>query len=131
MKKIITFGTFDLFHVGHVNILGRARELGDYLIVGISTDDLNYKKKRRYPIYNEKSRALIISSLHCVDKVFFEHSLELKREYIVKYQADILVMGDDWKGRFDEFNDVCDVVYLPRTEGVSTTDVINIVKSLN
>lgn len=131
MKKIITFGTFDLFHVGHVNILCRARELGDYLIVGISTDDLNYKKKRRYPIYNEKSRASIISSLHCVDKVFFEHSLELKREYLVKYQADILVMGDDWKGRFDEFNDVCDVVYLPRTEGVSTTDVINIVKSLH
>ena len=131
MKKIITFGTFDLFHVGHVNILGRARELGDYLIVGISTDDLNYKKKRRYPIYNEKSRASIISSLHCVDKVFFEHSLELKREYLVKYQADILVMGDDWKGRFDEFNDVCDVVYLPRTEGISTTDVINIVKNLD
>ena len=96
----------------------------DYLIVGVSTDELNFSKKKRYPIYNEKSRAAIVSALHCVDEVFFEHSLELKREYILKYKADILVMGNDWEGRFDEFRDVCDVIYFPRTDGVSTTELL-------
>jgi len=130
MKKIITFGTFDLFHIGHLQILKRARELGDYLVVGISTDALNYSKKQRNPICNQQHRMTIIEELKCVDEVFFEDSLELKRKYILKYKADVLVMGDDWEGRFDEFNDICTVQYLPRTPSVSTTEIIEIVKEI-
>lgn len=115
MIKVITFGTFDLFHIGHLQILKRAKVMGDYLIVGISTDALNFSKKQRYPICNQKHRMEIIQELKCVDEVFFEDSLELKREYILAAKADILVMGDDWLGRFDEFNDICQVKYLPRT----------------
>ncbi len=129
MKKVITFGTFDVLHIGHINILERARALGDSLVVGISSDQLNFKKKNRLPIYNEADRKKLISSLRFVDSVFLEESLELKREYISKYKADILVMGNDWEGKFDEFNDICQVVYLPRTPSISTTEIIEIVKS--
>ena len=124
MKRIITFGTFDVFHVGHLRILERARKMGDYLLVGVSTDQLNYSKKGHHPYYNQDERLEIISSLRCVDEVFLEESLELKRDYILKYKADVLVMGDDWAGKFDEFKDICKVVYLPRTPSVSTTAVI-------
>ncbi|HHZ8504445.1 TPA: adenylyltransferase/cytidyltransferase family protein [Morganella morganii] len=130
MKKIITFGTFDVFHVGHINILERAAALGDYLIVGVSSDKLNFDKKSRYPIYNEADRMKIIQSLKFVDQVFIEESLELKLEYIKKYNADILVMGDDWTGRFDWVKSDCDVIYLPRTPSISTTEIIEVVKSL-
>ncbi|MDN8599601.1 adenylyltransferase/cytidyltransferase family protein [Citrobacter sp. S2-9] len=130
MKKVITFGTFDVFHVGHVNILERARAYGDELIVGVSSDELNFSKKGRYPIYNEKERMKIISSLKFVDQVFLEQSLELKKEYITTYNADILIMGDDWLGRFDWVSDVCEVIYLPRTPSISTTEIIEIVKSI-
>lgn len=130
MKKIITFGTFDLFHIGHLQILKRAKTLGEYLIVGISTDALNYSKKQRNPICSQKHRMEIIQELKCVDEVFFEESLELKRQYIINTKANILVMGDDWKGRFDEFNDICEVIYLPRTPSISTTELIEIVKEL-
>lgn len=126
--RVITFGTFDVFHIGHVNILERAKELGNHLIVGVSTDGLNFSKKARYPIYNQNSRAQIVNAIHCVDEVFFEESLERKREYILNYKADILVMGDDWKGKFDEFSDICKVIYLPRTADVSTTEIIKTVK---
>lgn len=129
MKKIITFGTFDVLHVGHIRILQRARALGDYLIVGVSSDDLNFSKKNRYPIYSEDERMEIVQSIVGVNEVFREDSLELKGEYIKKYQADILVMGDDWVGRFDEFNSLCKVIYLPRTEGISTTQLISEIKS--
>lgn len=126
--RVITFGTFDVFHIGHVNILERAKELGDHLIVGVSTDELNFFKKQRYPIYNENSRAQIVNAIHCVDEVFFEESLELKRQYILEHKADILVMGDDWEGKFDEFSDICKVVYLPRTADISTTEIIKTVR---
>ncbi|WP_286233216.1 pantoate--beta-alanine ligase [Thalassotalea sediminis] len=126
--RVITFGTFDIFHVGHLNILKRAKEHGDHLIVGISTDDLNFSKKARYPVCPQKSRAEIVDALACVDEVFFEESLELKREYIQQYNADILVMGDDWQGKFDDLKDICQVVYLPRTPSISTTELIEIVK---
>ena len=118
---VVTFGTFDLFHRGHVNILQRAAELGSTLIVGISTDELNYNKKQRYPTICYADRAAIVAAMGCVDCVFPEESLELKRKYLVDMEADVLVMGDDWEGRFDEFNDICKVVYLPRTPLVSTT----------
>ncbi|BCA39078.1 MULTISPECIES: adenylyltransferase/cytidyltransferase family protein [Kluyvera] len=128
MKKVITFGTFDVFHVGHINIIERAASMGDYLIVGISSDSLNYSKKGRYPIYSEDDRMKIIQSLKFVNEVFLEESLELKLDYIKKYGADLLVMGDDWKGRFDWVNSVCEVIYLPRTPSISTTEIIEVVK---
>lgn len=102
--RVITFGTFDVFHIGHVNILERAKELGTYLIVGVSSDLLNINKKGRPPIYSQKDRMKIVGSLHCVDEVFLEESLELKGEYIKKYNADILVMGNDWEGKFDHYS---------------------------
>lgn len=129
MKKIITFGTFDVLHVGHIRILQRARALGNYLVVGVSSDTLNFSKKQRYPVYSESERMEIVRSIVGVDDVFREDSLELKGEYIRKYQADILVMGDDWVGRFDEFKTLCEVIYLPRTEGISTTQLISEIKA--
>ena len=129
MKKVITFGTFDVFHIGHVSILERAKSYGDYLIVGVSSDDLNLSKKGRKPIYSEKDRKKIIKSLSCVDEVFSETSLELKRQYINDFNADILIMGDDWKGKFDNHKDQCEVIYLPRTPSISTKEIIEVVKS--
>lgn len=128
MKKVITFGTFDVFHVGHINIVERAASMGDYLIVGISSDALNFSKKGRYPIYSEDDRMKIIQSLKFVNEVFLEESLELKLDYIKKYGADLLVMGDDWKGQFDWVNSACEVIYLPRTPSISTTEIIEVVK---
>lgn len=130
-KKIITFGTFDVLHIGHINILKRAKEHGDYLIVGVSSDSLNFEKKKRYPIYNEIDRIKIIESLKYVDEVFLEESLELKLDYIKEYDASLLVMGDDWVGRFDWVKSSCEVIYLPRTPSISTTEIIEIVKSHN
>ena len=128
MKIVITFGTYDLFHIGHHNILKRAKEYGDTLIVGISTDNLNYKKKQKYPVYSQDERKTIINSVKYVDDVFFEESLEQKREYILKYKADILIMGDDWKDKFNEFSDICQVIYLPRTENISSTKIKHDIK---
>ncbi|HEX7051169.1 MAG TPA: adenylyltransferase/cytidyltransferase family protein [Longimicrobiales bacterium] len=128
MKKVITFGTFDVLHVGHVNILERARALGDYLVVGVSSDELNRKKKGRTPVYCQEHRLRIISALRCVDEVFVEESLEKKAEYILAHKADILVMGNDWAGRFDDMKKFCEVVYLERTPSISTTEVIEVVK---
>ncbi|WP_025565462.1 adenylyltransferase/cytidyltransferase family protein [Psychromonas sp. SP041] len=129
-KRVITFGTFDVFHVGHINILERCASLGHTLIVGVSSDALNFSKKQRNPIYNEQDRLKIIQSLSFVDEVFVEHSLEKKREYIEYYRGDILAMGDDWKGRFDEFSDICEVVYFPRTPSISTSEIIEIAKNI-
>lgn len=100
-----------------------AKELGDYLIVGVSTDHLNFSKKGKYPIYNQKDRLNIIKAIRYVDEVFYEENLEKKREYILKYKADILVMAYDWEGKFDFASDICKVIYLPRTENISTTGV--------
>jgi glycerol-3-phosphate cytidylyltransferase len=124
MRRVITFGTYDVFHVGHLRLLERARAHGDCLIVGVSTDRLNYSKKQRLPIYPEQERKAIIASLRCVDEVFDEESLELKGEYIRRHRADVLVMGDDWAGRFDEFAPLCEVIYLERTPSISTTALI-------
>jgi glycerol-3-phosphate cytidylyltransferase len=127
--RVITFGTFDVFHVGHVNILERAKSHGLHLIVGVSSDALNMEKKSRHPIYSEDDRQHIIRSLKCVDEVFLEHSLELKADYIKYYNADILVMGDDWQGKFDHLKEICQVIYLPRTPSISTTEIIEVVKT--
>jgi glycerol-3-phosphate cytidylyltransferase len=129
-RTVITFGTFDVFHVGHVRVLQRAAELGDRLVVGVSADALNIAKKGRPPVFNQDERLEIISALKVVDEVFVEVSLELKRDYIVEHGADVLVMGDDWAGKFDWVGDVCEVVYLPRTPSVSTTGLIEHIASL-
>ena len=121
---VITFGTFDVFHVGHLRMLERAAALGDRLVVGVSSDELNFSKKGRYPVYPLNERMEIVASLRMVDEVFIEESLELKRNYVVENGADVLVMGDDWQGKFDFLNDACDVVYLERTPAISTTEVI-------
>ena len=126
--KIITFGTFDLLHVGHINMLNKCKEHGHTLIVGVSSDELNYTKKKRFPIFNEKNRIEIIKNIKSVDVVFLEESLELKREYVMKYNADMFIIGDDWKGKFDELNDICKVIYLERTKDVSTTSIISDIK---
>lgn len=128
MTRVLTFGTFDLFHIGHVNVLLRAAALGDHLTVGVSSDALNFSKKGRYPVYREEHRVAIVESLACVDNVFVEQSLELKGEYIKEHRADILVMGDDWAGKFDHYRELCEVVYLPRTAEVSTTDIIQSIR---
>jgi glycerol-3-phosphate cytidylyltransferase len=121
MKHVITFGTFDLFHVGHLSILARAAAMGDYLTVGVSSDDLNLSKKGFRPLFPLKDRLAIVSALRVVDDAFVEESLEKKREYILARRADLLVMGVDWRGEFDELGDICEVVYLPRTKDISTT----------
>lgn len=121
MRTIITFGTFDLLHIGHINILKRAKAEGTRLIVGISTDHLNIQKKGISPIFNQDNRLEIIQSLACVDECFFEDDLELKREYIKQYKADALVMGHDWAGKFDFCKDLCEVIYLERTKDISTS----------
>ena len=123
-RTVITFGTFDVFHVGHLRMIERAAALGDRLVVGVSADELNLRKKGREPIFSEAERVEIVSALKCVHEVFVEESLELKRDYVTQHGADVLVMGDDWQGKFDDLNDVCEVVYLPRTPAVSTTALI-------
>lgn len=129
MTTILTFGTFDVLHLGHLRILERASALGDRLIVGVSSDALNIAKKGRAPVFTQEERMQIVSALRCVDTVFLEESLEQKRAYLLRYGADILAMGDDWRGRFDEFSDICRVVYFERTPAVSTTAVIEKIRT--
>ena len=124
MTRVITFGSFDIFHAGHLRLLERARARGDALAVGVSTDALHRAKKGRPPVYPYAERAAIVAALRCVDAVFAEETLEAKRDYVVAQRAQVLVMGDDWAGRFDALRDICEVVYLPRTPSVSTTATI-------
>lgn len=136
MRKVITFGTFDLFHIGHLRILERAKKYGDYLIVGISSDKLNWEKKKKNPIFSCQERLEIIASLKCVDEVFIEEVID-KKEYCKKYNVDIFVIGNDWEGRpcgkenktFDEqLEGICSVIYLERTENISTTEIVEKIK---
>lgn len=129
MKRVITYGTYDVLHFGHINLLKRAKALGDYLIVGISTDEFNsVKGKKAYYMYEQ--RKSIIENLRFVDLVIPENSWAQKQNDIQKYQADIFVMGNDWEGKFDELEELCEVIYLPRTEGVSSTQTKNYINSL-
>lgn len=122
MKKVITYGTYDLLHWGHINLLKRAKELGDYLVVGLSTDEFNsLKHKQSYHKYEE--RKLILEAIKYVDEVIPEEKWGQKTRDIITNEIDVFVMGDDWKGKFDELKEYCDVIYLPRTEGVSTTKI--------
>ncbi|WP_182036241.1 MULTISPECIES: glycerol-3-phosphate cytidylyltransferase [Vibrio harveyi group] len=129
MKTVITYGTFDLFHVGHVRLLKRLSKLGDKLVVGISSDEFNeLKGKKSFFSYNE--RAEIVASCRYVDEVFPEHNWEQKLNDVKHFQADVFAMGDDWKGKFDYLTDYCNVIYLPRTEDISTTDIKKSLSSL-
>lgn len=128
MRRIVTFGTFDVLHIGHVSLLERARALGGHLSVGVSSDALNQAKKGRRPVYPQDDRLRLIAALRCVDEVFVEESLALKGDYLRHQRADVLVMGDDWAGRFDEFRSICEVVYLPRTPSISTTEIIEVIR---
>jgi len=124
MKRIITYGTFDLLHYGHINILRRAKALGDYLIVGLSTDEFNaIKNKKAY--HNYETRKQMLEAIRYVDLVIPENNWEQKVNDIQKYEADVLVMGDDWAGsdKFNYLQDYCEVMFLPRTPGVSTTKI--------
>lgn len=128
MRRVITYGTFDLFHVGHVNLLKRAKALGDYLVVAISSDEFNLKKgKKAY--HNVEDRKAILEAIEYVDEIILEEEWEQKIDDIIKYNIDIFVMGDDWKGKFDYLNEFCEVVYLDRTEGISTTKIKTDLKS--
>lgn len=122
MKRVITYGTFDLIHYGHINLLERAKKLGDYLVVGLSTNEFNEQKNKKcYFSYEERKR--LLEALRVVDLVIPEESWEQKRSDIQMYHIDTFVMGDDWKGKFDFLKGYCEVVYLPRTEGISTTKI--------
>lgn len=122
MKKVITYGTYDLLHWGHINLLKRAKELGDYLIVAISTDEFNdLKNKKAYHSY--ENRKLILESIRYVDEVIPENTWEQKIQDVIENDVDIFVMGDDWKGKFDFLKDYCEVIYLPRTVGISTSKI--------
>ncbi len=121
MKKIvITYGTFDMFHIGHLKLLQRLKDLGDELIVAVSTDDFNKIKGKKVMIPYEQ-RAEIIENIKCVDSVIAEESWEQKKEDIKKYNVSIFAMGSDWEGKFDFLNEYCDVIYLKRTKDISTT----------
>ena len=122
MKRVITYGTFDLFHIGHLNLLKRAKALGDYLIVAVSSDEFNLQKGKVCKI-KDTDRMQIVEAIKYVDQVIPETSWDQKIEDVKKYDVDVFVMGDDWKGKFDFLKDYCEVVYLPRTEGISSTQL--------
>ena len=122
MRKVITYGTFDLFHVGHLNILKRAKAQGDYLVVAVSSDAFNAGKgKKAY--YSQEDRMEILKAIKYVDEVILEESWDQKIRDVKEHDIDVFVMGDDWKGKFDFLKDYCEVVYLPRTEGISSTQL--------
>lgn len=124
MKRVITYGTFDLLHHGHINLLKKAKQLGDYLIVAVSTDEFNkIKGKQSYQPF--EIRKIMVEAVRYVDLVIAEKTWEQKITDIKKYDVDVFVIGNDWKGKFDFLKDYCRVVYLPRTKGVSSTKIKN------
>ncbi|AMG96847.1 glycerol-3-phosphate cytidylyltransferase [Staphylococcus simulans] len=122
MKRVITYGTYDLLHYGHIELLRRAREMGDYLIVALSTDEFNrIKNKKSY--YNYEQRKMMLESIRYVDLVIPEDDWGQKERDVERYDVDTFVMGHDWEGEFDILKDKCEVIYLKRTEGISTTQI--------
>ncbi|MFS0561716.1 glycerol-3-phosphate cytidylyltransferase [Terribacillus sp. 179-K 1B1 HS] len=122
MKKVITYGTFDLLHWGHVNLLRRAKEMGDYLIVAISSDEFN-KLKDKKSYHSFENRKMILEAIRYVDEVIAEESWDQKVRDVVDHNIDVFVMGSDWEGKFDFLKEHCEVVYLPRTVGISTSKI--------
>lgn len=123
MKRVITYGTFDLLHYGHINLLRRAKALGDYLVVVVSTDEFNWVQKQKKCYFTYEERKNILEAIRYVDLVVPEESWEQKITDVQKYCIDTFVMGDDWEGKFDYLREYCDVVYLPRTPEISTTQI--------
>ena len=124
MKKVITYGTFDLLHYGHINLLRRAKSLGDYLVVGLSTDEFNNKEKNKECYFDYENRKLLLDAVRYVNLVIPEENWEQKISDIQKYNIDVFVIGDDWKGKFDYLKDIgVEVVYLPRTKEISTSKI--------
>ena len=120
MKRVLTYGTFDLFHIGHIRLLERARALGDSLVVGLSTDEFNLKKGKK-SVFGYAERFAILSAVRHVDKIIPEDNWEQKLQDVIANEIDVFVIGDDWEGKFDFLMPHCEVVYLPRTSGISTT----------
>lgn len=124
MRRVITYGTFDLFHYGHVHLLRRARELGDYLMVALSTDEFNEREKGKHTYFSYRQRKVILEAIRYVDKVIPEETWDQKRNDVRKYDIQCFVMGDDWRGTFDFLKEEgCDVVYLARTPEVSSSGI--------
>lgn len=130
MKNIITYGTFDMLHYGHINLLRRARELGDHLTVALSTDEFNWNAKHKKCYFPYDIRRQMLLAIRYVDAVVPEENWEQKMTDIAKYNIGTFVMGDDWKGKFDFLKDKCEVVYLPRTQGVSSTQIRQDLKAM-
>ncbi|NLK50653.1 MAG: glycerol-3-phosphate cytidylyltransferase [Candidatus Cloacimonetes bacterium] len=122
MKRVITYGTFDLFHYGHLRLLERANAMGDYLIVAVSTDEFN-RIKNKHCVYPYAERAAIVRAIKYVDEVIPEETWEQKASDIIKHQVDIFVIGDDWQGEFDFLKEYCQVHYLERTPNISSTEI--------
>ena len=123
MKKVITYGTFDLLHYGHINLLRRAKELGDYLIVALSTDEFNWNEKQKKCYFTYEQRKKLLEAIRSVDLVIPEENWAQKVSDVQEFRVDIFVMGNDWEGKFDFLKDYCEVVYLPRTPEISTTQI--------
>ena len=123
MKRVITYGTFDLLHYGHINLLRRAKQQGDYLIVALSTDEFNWNEKRKKCYFSYEQRKALLEAIRYVDLVIPEDNWEQKITDVKEFRVDTFVMGDDWEGRFDFLKDYCEVVYLPRTPVISTTRI--------
>ena len=123
MKKVITYGTFDMLHYGHINLLRRAKELGDYLVVVLSTDEFNWNMKQKKCYFTYEERKMVLEAIKYVDEVLPENNWEQKVIDVQENDIDVFVMGDDWEGKFDFLKEYCEVVYLPRTEGISTTQI--------
>ena len=123
MKRVITYGTFDLLHYGHINILRRAKALGDYLVVVLSTDEFNWSEKQKKCYFTYEERKNILEAIRYVDLVIPEESWDQKVRDVQEYNIDTFVMGDDWTGKFDFLKEYCEVVYLPRTPEISTTQI--------
>lgn len=123
MKRVITYGTFDLLHYGHINLLKRAKALGDYLVVALSTDEFNWKEKRKKCYFSWEERRRLLEAIRYVDLVIPEESWEQKADDVREFRIDTFVIGDDWKGKFDFLKDLCEVVYLERTPEISTTQI--------
>lgn len=125
MKRVITYGTYDMLHYGHVNLLKRAKELGDYLVVVLSTDEFNWNSKQKKCYFTYEERKKVLEAIRYVDLVVPEENWEQKITDVQKYDIDTFVMGDDWIGKFDFLKEYCEVVYLPRTPDISTTQIKN------
>lgn len=124
MRRVITYGTFDLLHYGHINLLRRARQLGDYLIVGLSTDEFNWNEKQKKCYFSYEKRKQLLEAIRYVDLVIPEENWEQKRSDVKEYHVDTFVMGDDWEGKFDFLKEEgCEVVYLPRTPEISSSQI--------